>query len=191
MDALTVDGKIYVIGGRTGGAYSTVNITEVYDPATDTWTTKASMRTARAHLCTCVLNGKIYAIGGCSDPYNSSELSSVEAYDPVTDMWWRMPPMGVKRKALAAAAVNGKIYAMGGISQAGWTPGLSTMEEYDPEPTVSLVLTGGTLKISWNGILESSDTANGPDWQALNPATWPYSINLQAAPMKFYRARQP
>jgi len=100
--------------------------------------------------------------------------------------------MQVKRKAHAAEVVNGKIYAIGGVSQAGWEPALSTVEEYDPEPTVSVLRAGGTLQISWNGILESSDTMDGTGWQGLNPPTWPHTINpAQAGPMKFYRARQP
>ena len=98
--------------------------------------------------------------------------------------------MQVKRKALGCAAVNGKIYAIGGISIAGWEPGLSTVEEYDPKPTLSFLRSGSTLKISWNGILESSDGADGSNWQALNLSTCPFTFWM-VAPMKFYRARQP
>ena len=75
-----------------------------------------------------------------------------------------------------------------------WYPGagMNTVEEYDPKPTVSLLRTGSTLKVYWNGILESTDAVENPNWQALNPSTWPYSINLsQANPVQFYRAREP
>jgi hypothetical protein len=98
--------------------------------------------------------------------------------------------MQVKRKSPAAAEVNGKIYAIGGNSQGGFDSTLSTVEEYDPQPTVSLLRTGSILKVHWNGILESSDAVDGPNWQALNPGVWPYTISL-AGPMKFFRARQP
>ena len=62
-----VNGKIYAIGGfgetSVGGlvVFSTV---EAYDPATDTWTKKTDMPTARDVLSTIAVNGKIYAIGG-------------------------------------------------------------------------------------------------------------------------------
>lgn len=36
----------------------------VYDPQTDNWTQKASMKTARDHLSGVAVNNKIYAIGG-------------------------------------------------------------------------------------------------------------------------------
>jgi N-acetylneuraminic acid mutarotase len=51
---------------------------EAYDPATDTWTTKAPMPTARQGLAAAVVNGSLYAIGG----YNGSYLSTVESYTP-------------------------------------------------------------------------------------------------------------
>ncbi|MBN1505396.1 MAG: hypothetical protein JW955_01050 [Sedimentisphaerales bacterium] len=137
MSCSAVDGIIYAIGGtHTGGTGvdRAVPTVEAYDPTTDTWTAKAPMLTARCSFSTCVVNGTIYAIGGCSNAYDSSELSSVEAYDPATDTWTKMPDMQVRRKALASAAVNGKIYAIGGQPVAGWDAPLATVEEYDLSP---------------------------------------------------------
>ena len=42
IEAAVVDGKIYVMGGRTAGPYSTVNATEIYDPTTETGQTALS-----------------------------------------------------------------------------------------------------------------------------------------------------
>jgi N-acetylneuraminic acid mutarotase len=137
MSCSTVDGIIYAIGGTfTGGTGvdQAVPTVEAYDPETDTWTRKADMLTARGFFSTCVVDGRIYAIGGCVNPYNSSELSSVEAYDPATDTWTKMSDMQVRRKALTSAAVNGKIYAIGGQLNAGWDSPLSTVEEYQLIP---------------------------------------------------------
>ncbi len=124
--AAAVNGKIYVIGGTPVNRPVAV---EVYDPATDTWTEKASKRTARRWLGTCVLDGKIYAIGGTD---HSSTFSTVEVYDPATDRWTTLADMPTRRYALAAAAVNGKIYAIGGTQGGSPFIGLSTVEEYDP-----------------------------------------------------------
>jgi hypothetical protein len=92
------------------------------------------MLTARCFFSTCVVDGKIFAVGGCLGAYDSSELSSVEVYDPATDTWTGMPDMQVKRKALASAAVDRKIYAIGGQLAAGWDSPLSTVEEYSLVP---------------------------------------------------------
>ncbi len=55
--------RIYVFGGATGFLNYT-NVTQVYDPKTDTWTFGASMLTPRAGLMTAVVNDLVYAIGG-------------------------------------------------------------------------------------------------------------------------------
>ena len=81
--AAAVNGRLHAIGGMdiTGGILSTV---EEYDPATDTWATKASMPTGRLGLGVAAgSNGKRYAIGGS----NAVPLTTVEEYDPATNLW--------------------------------------------------------------------------------------------------------
>lgn len=188
--AAVVNGKLYVMGGATGDLHSPpVKTVEEYDPSTDTWTRKAPMPTARIFPSATVMGGKIYVVGGAIWP--NTFFSTVEMFDPVTDTWTAQPPLAAKRYGLCSDAVNGKIYAIGGCQVGYPGAGLATVEEYDPTPTVSASRSGSTLRISWNGILEASENVDGTNWQALNPATWPFSINVQAAPMKFYRARQP
>jgi N-acetylneuraminic acid mutarotase len=113
------------------GYLSTV---EEYDPATDTWTRKADMPTARAALATVVVNDRIYAIGG-SDREISEEsystLSVVEEYDPATDIWIKKTDMPTARGGLSAISLNGKVYAIGGCIMNTSYP-LMIVEEYDP-----------------------------------------------------------
>jgi len=112
--AITLDGKIYVIGGsdtRSGPAF---NIVEVYDPTTDTWdTTQSDMPTARANLGACVLDGKIYALGGGKSFFWEPQ-TVVEVYDPLTDTWTRGVDLPRPRMGLTASVVDGKIYVIGG-----------------------------------------------------------------------------
>jgi len=124
LSASAVDGKIYVIAGceKQGWPNGFPPIVEEYDPATDTWSEKSPIPTARARLSTCVLDGKIYAIGGWP------RHGSVELYDPETDTWERKAPILVMAERLTTAAVDGKIYAFG-----GWAGGtVATAQEYDP-----------------------------------------------------------
>ena len=138
-----VNGKIYVIGGcasslvsggrqiRQAGRLPTV---EEYDPATNNWTKKADMPTARELLSTCVVNGKIYAIGGRIEQVvhpggpnrhrviQAIDVPTVEAYDPLTDTWTRRADMPTPSSQLSPCAVNGKVYLIRS----------STVEEYDP-----------------------------------------------------------
>jgi N-acetylneuraminic acid mutarotase len=98
------------------------------------WTTKANMPTARWNLCTSVVDGKIYAIGG-GPRYGGAPLRTVEAYDPATDTWTTKSEMPTARQGLSTSVVNGKIYAMGGgdlSAGASAIRAFSTVEEYDP-----------------------------------------------------------
>jgi N-acetylneuraminic acid mutarotase len=103
--------KIYCIGGTTGYSSSTgyvlTGITEVYDPETDTWETKASMPTARDTLKANVANGKIYLIGG----YPGGTLN--EVYDPETDSWTTKASAPTGVSDYASAVVDDEIFVIG------------------------------------------------------------------------------
>jgi N-acetylneuraminic acid mutarotase len=131
--AVTVNGKIFVIGGRGSQSGPSYSVVEVYDPATDTWdTTKSPMLTAKWWHSACVVNGRIYVIGG-ERYFHGGILDIVEEYDPTTNIWIAKNPMPTARWALSTSVVNGKIYAFGGCRSSGSPyPGLSTVEEYDP-----------------------------------------------------------
>ncbi|NIR95350.1 MAG: galactose oxidase, partial [Gammaproteobacteria bacterium] len=64
LSCSVVDGKIYAIGGAVSPTGTPLATVEAYDPATDTWSSKAPMPTARNFLTTSAVNGIIYAIGG-------------------------------------------------------------------------------------------------------------------------------
>lgn len=88
MAAQEVDGKVYVAGGlRTLGSagaemFSTL---EVYDPKTDTWTTKTAMPTAGTATVSGVLARKLYVVGIFPN-------YPAYSYDPTTDSWESAPP---------------------------------------------------------------------------------------------------
>jgi len=103
-----VDGIIYVIGGYMPSISSRTGLVEAYDPATDTWTQKTSMRGIKTFTSSCVVDGKIYVIGG------AWTREVVEAYDPATDTWTTKAPMPTPRYLLSASLVGGKICAVGG-----------------------------------------------------------------------------
>jgi len=130
LSTSVVDGIIYVIGGNTGpgGGWTHLNTVEAYDPSTDTWTRKADMPTGRSFSSTCMVDGKIYVIGGAMPG-----KSAVEAYDPETDTWTRKAPMPTARYLLGTSEVGGKIYAIGGWQHSAEGPLYSAVEAYDPE----------------------------------------------------------
>ena len=98
------------------------------------WATRADMPTGRWELSTCVVDGKIYAIGGAGPVHEA--LRTVEVYDPGTDTWTTKSEMLTARQGLSTSVVNGKIYAIGGGAASSASYGsvetYSTVEEYDP-----------------------------------------------------------
>ncbi len=130
LAAAASNGKIYAIGGRTSHSPTVLTSTvEEYDPATNAWTTKSPMPTARNYLVAATAsNGKIYAIGGSNS--SGTVLATVEEYNPATNTWTTKSPMSTARAdAAAAAAPDGKIYVIGGHDGVNT---LATVEAYDP-----------------------------------------------------------
>jgi hypothetical protein len=112
--------KIYCIGGVIGigqGFYDGTSIpvpiyllsgvNEVYDPATDTWETKASMPTARMQVHANVVGDRIYIVDG----FDRREAPN-EVYDPVTDSWTKKAPMPAFGSHHASAVVDNKMYVV-------------------------------------------------------------------------------
>jgi hypothetical protein len=116
-----VNGKIYVIGGRTGHAFitasSNTDLVEEYDPALDTWgTLKARMPTARSGGGWATYGGKIYVAGGeVSTPELAGAFRAVEAYDPATNTWDRLPAMPMPRHGVAGAVIGNRFHLVSGM----------------------------------------------------------------------------
>jgi N-acetylneuraminic acid mutarotase len=72
-----INGKFYVVGG-TNASGGILAETLVYDPATNLWSTKAPMPTARTRLGSAVINNLLYAVGGKV----TTDLTKVERYTP-------------------------------------------------------------------------------------------------------------
>ena len=155
-----VNGKIYAIGGwlTTFGPWTPSSAVEEYDPATDKWTKKADMPTARAGLSACVLNGKIYTIAGAIGVGNADttiKLTTVEVYDPATDTWTEKADMLFARYGFSTSVVDGRIYAIGGSLKTRFGIFVPTVEEYTPEGwpfAVSPVSPQGKLAATWGNV---------------------------------------
>jgi N-acetylneuraminic acid mutarotase len=129
-----VDNILYVAGGQIAPVFLEVNILEAYNPATDTWASKASMPTARIVAAADAINGLVYVVGGASA---IPALPTNEAYDTTTDSWSAKAPMPTGRHGLVSGAINGVLYAVGGQDPIGNM--LTTNEAFTssaPTPTL-------------------------------------------------------
>ena len=121
--AIGVGGRVYVIGGRIGGAFissasNNVDLVEMYDPATDLWTPRARMPTARSAIGGGVYNGNILVAGGeGQDQRFLAAFKAVDAYDPARNQWQALPSMPHPRHGLAVGAIGNRLYTVSGDGQ--------------------------------------------------------------------------
>ena len=137
-----VNDKIYLIGGKkyssTTPFYGETDINEVYDPATDTWTTKTPIPTGVQGYASAVVNDKIYIIGGSRQPSTDESFvitDSNQVYDPQTDKWSLAANFpGVASYGAAAATVGfmapKRIHFIGGYFSDDFS---GKTQVYDPE----------------------------------------------------------
>ena len=112
--SVVLDGKIYVTGGlTTSGSY--ISTMEIYDPASNSWSTVTIPLTAgeRREHTSVTLDGKIYLIGGLT---NSGRISTVDVYDPVTGLWSQAASLNTTRSQHSSVVLNGSIYVIGGYN---------------------------------------------------------------------------
>ncbi len=135
--------KIYVAGGWTtgsgSGGWSVLSSAEVYDPATNSWTSLPSLPISTEMAVGAGLNGKFYVMGGYSESLDSSGETigynnRVYVYDPQAGSWSQAESMlASNRSAGTVATANGKIYVIGGWSPDEGENNVSrSVEIYDP-----------------------------------------------------------
>jgi N-acetylneuraminic acid mutarotase len=104
---------------------------EVYDPEVNSWETLAPMPSPRAYFSACVVNGKIYAIGGIHK-FPFPGLTTIFEYDPASDTWEVKQPMLKGRYLPSTCVVDGKIFCIGGNPLDLAADGSTAVEVYDP-----------------------------------------------------------
>src|ERR1700682_2434870 len=126
---LLPSGKVLIAGGNTGGFVSAgLASTELFDPATNTWSAAAPMNRPHAgHTATLLKSGKVLVVAGRS---TGGDSNAAELYDPVTNSWSSAGSIAGARTSHAALRPrNGKVRVWGGFGPAGANP---PAELYDP-----------------------------------------------------------
>lgn len=122
------NGKIYVAGGMDGMAGVSTKV-EIYDPATDSWTTGPDLPAGRHHATVAQSGNSLYVIGGFSD-IRGTPVNTVYRLKNGSSKWENISPIPNARGALGSAVIEGKIYIVGGVGPEGLTNELAA---YDPQ----------------------------------------------------------
>jgi N-acetylneuraminic acid mutarotase len=118
-----VNGKIYVIGGRTGHGFilsaTNTNVVEEYDPVSNMWSIpKERMPTARSGGASGTDGRRIYVAGGeVTTTALVGAYRAVEAYDPATNSWTALPSMPMPRHGVAGAVIGNRFHLVSGMIQ--------------------------------------------------------------------------
>ena len=101
---------------------------DAYDPATNTWTTKAPMPTLRKGFAIGVINGSLYAAGGSNE---SGLLGPTHAYDPMHDSWTTSLNLLIPTDMPGGAVTDsGVFYLIGGLQAGG--KALASVQAFSP-----------------------------------------------------------
>lgn len=182
------DGRIYVAGGAESNQTvgSELNIVDIYDPSTETWTEGAPMPTPRMFVGLAFgKDGLLYALGGGASEQVftglrvSTVLNVLEIYDPAANRWMQGAPAPTPREWPGTGFVllpDGHLAAHGGLGLGTSASGAGVIyptafETYDPasntwtarqplpEPApgmASLAVSGGLL-YAFGGYVAADD----------------------------------
>jgi N-acetylneuraminic acid mutarotase len=126
---------IYVFGGADFNTGDNFNTTQIYDVASNTWTTGAPLLDVRSFAVGGYVpaTGKIYVVGGYNTGFVDSAQPSTWEYDPVADTWTDLTatePFPHPAGGMASGVINDKLYIAGGRDAANQNINLNW--EYDP-----------------------------------------------------------
>ncbi|KAJ4338371.1 hypothetical protein N0V95_008069 [Ascochyta clinopodiicola] len=122
--AAVVDGKMYVLGGRTQGQENvkdTVFVLDLCDLKSGWKVSKAKMPTPRGGVAAGTVGKKVYVFGGEGDKSTKTGVfDQVEVYDTVKDRWESVGKMRIPRHGTYAVGVGKRVYVPGGgVMQSG------------------------------------------------------------------------
>ena len=125
---LLPNGEVLAAGGFGNSGLALVS-TELYDPASGTWTATGNLATARyLHTATLLPNGEVLVAGGQDS--DTIPLASAELYDSASGTWAATASLGTARVVHTATLLaNGMVLIAAGEN--GYIGLLASAELYD------------------------------------------------------------
>ncbi|MDP9173916.1 MAG: carbohydrate-binding protein [Planctomycetota bacterium] len=128
--AAVVNGKIYNFGGYINDTYAASLETDVYDPATNTWTQLANMPEKLTHAGAIVDGTTIWLIGGFIGLETAPATTHVWKYDTVANTWTAGPSLPTGMGTGAVTLVGRTIHVISGLTLDASNNPVNTTEHY-------------------------------------------------------------
>ncbi|HMO00464.1 MAG TPA: kelch repeat-containing protein [Miltoncostaeaceae bacterium] len=112
LGVTALGGRVYAIGGRTGGPATNTHAAEAYDTVRRAWSTLPDAPTRRGGNGATRASGLVVAVGGEA---RTATIAPVDAYDPGTRTWRSLTPSPRPRHGGAVVGIGRTVYqALGG-----------------------------------------------------------------------------
>ena len=173
------DGRVLVAGGLSYADPTPViwASTEIYDPASNTWTAAAALAQARySHILILLPDGQVLAIAGTRNYENqwtsNSFVREIERYDPVTNTWRTVGDLSEPRAwATATLLTDGRVWLADGRNDTTYFSDSWLIGPRSPVPPAPLL-----ARYDFEGNFLTSGTvvdrsANGHDAQVYGAVT--------------------
>jgi peroxiredoxin/N-acetylneuraminic acid mutarotase len=187
--AAAVNGKLYVIAGRTGHGFimsaTNTNVVEAYDPVADMWSGLLErIPTARSGGACGTDGRRIYVAGGeVTTAAIAGAFRAVEAYDPALNIWITLPSMPLPRHGVAGAVIGNEFHLVSGMVQSA-----GSMSFLDPKVQVHTAQ-HDVLALNFDPLTPGSATTATPaavDKTAANPTSDTRAQRSSDAPKNVY-----
>jgi len=144
---------------------------EIYDPASGTWSVSGSLGDARAEQKAVALaTGLVLVTGGTGDEQQGNQLDTTQVYDPASAHWYAAGRLTVPRRALGEATLaDGRVLAVGGFGNGHV---LASADLLDPS-TGGLVTQTLDESTADGTPVEVQTTTFTPQWQAVSDMATP------------------
>ena len=122
--------KLFMFGGVNNTTLTVYNTTRIYDIASNTWTTGATMPGPRQQMAAGYYNGKIYVVAGHTTDAAGSDTNTVWEYNPVANTWnTSRANMPASLGGPGYGIINGHLYVAGGRNMG--SNNLNTLYDYN------------------------------------------------------------
>ena len=123
-------GRFYLLGGRGQRPV------QVFDPATNGWTTRGAPPFEMHHFQAVEYDGMIYVLGAFTGGFPfETPVPNVYIYDPASDVWTEGPAIPEDRRRGAAGVVvhNDEFYVVCGIRNGHYDGYVAWLDAFDPK----------------------------------------------------------
>lgn len=129
--AANIEGKIWVVGGRTL-ADDLIPEIDVYDPVTDTWTTPYVWPNATSDLAAFAQDASLFLVGGYTASYDAVPLMwEIDTSAVILTAVPATPLLQGRGDIAAAHSGRNTVYLTGGFHHDDWCSPLDSAERYN------------------------------------------------------------